>query len=112
MAFELKTWCQGSFVTVLEFIDIYELTERPPGACQLDKGAAPPYNPLLLACGQHLGHFKPTIASWGMLSEGIIAERLKVLTGNQWRPSNHPFVALGPTIREQNCCMAGHNLDN
>ena len=39
-----------------------ELTKRPPGACQLDKGAAPPYNPLLLACGQHLRHFVPTIA--------------------------------------------------
>ena len=38
-----------------------ELTECPPGACQLDKGAAPPYNPLLLACGQHLRLFGTTI---------------------------------------------------
>ena len=38
-----------------------DLTERPPGACQLDKGAAPPYNPLLLACSQHFWPFGPTI---------------------------------------------------
>ena len=37
------------------------MTERSPGACQLDKGAAPPYNPPLLVCGQHFWLFGPTI---------------------------------------------------
>ena len=97
-------------VIILRDFSIYELTKRPPGACQLDKGAVPPYNPLLLAWA--FGALQAHYYNWGMLSEGNIAECWKVLTANQWRPSNQPFVALGPTIREQNCCMAGHNLDN
>ena len=90
---------------------LYELTKRPPGACQLDKGAAPPYNPLLLACDQHLGFFKPTIAT-GACCLRQHCRTFESPNPNQWRSSNHPIVALGPTIREQNCRMAGHNLDN
>ena len=44
----------------LVYFEWDKLTKHPPGtgACQLDKGPAPPYNPLLLACGQHL-HLVP-----------------------------------------------------
>ena len=58
--------------------DIYELTMRPPGACQLDKGAAPPYHPPLLACGQHFQTPPPSLCT--MSSEGNIADRVKAAT--------------------------------
>ena len=62
--------------------ECYELTKRAPRTCQLDKGAAPPYNPPLLACAQHLEPFTSPQLLWDILSQGNIAKRVKVTPSN------------------------------
>ena len=73
---------------------------RPTGACQLGKGAAPPYNPLLLACGQLLWSF-------GSSPQGLFVRlfHLHVLIWKGFAPS----IVIGCQQCDCDQVIAGHN---
>ena len=61
------------FYDVFYGLCYYELTKRAPRACQLDKGAAPPYKPLAAGLQPTFGALQACYCYLAISSEGNIA---------------------------------------